>query len=512
MKINILITLFTLGMTTGLYASTSSSNVKTTDAEREAFVTSLDSMVNLWHVRSATSLDMVLDTIIKSREMLVDEIPDSVYIHRLADINSPIYYPFNSQVKAYIQLYTQRRRTQMENMLGLSEHYFPIFEAALDARNLPLELKYLPVVESALNPRALSRAGASGIWQFMYHTGRHYGLNVNSYIDERRDPVKASEAAADFLSDLYEIYGDWHLVLAAYNCGPGNVNRAIRRSGGQRDFWAIYYRLPRETRGYVPAFIAATYAFKYAEEHNLHARPVNFPVATDTVMISQPLHFEQISEMTNIPIEFIRELNPQYRRDVIPAQNALYPLRLAFDQTTMFASIEDTIYAHRRDEFFPNNQLVISPSSTTHAVVAPAGTVPIEYTVKSGDVVGLIAEWFNVRASDLRYWNNINRNIIRVGQRLTIYVPASRADHFRAVAARHMGQPVQAAAATPAPATASVGDDGNYVWYTVRSGDNLWTIARQYPGVSNEDIMRLNNITDAGRIRPGQRLRIKPAI
>jgi membrane-bound lytic murein transglycosylase D len=473
------------------------------------YVASLDSLVNVWQSRPSVDA-FVVDSINERAENLVEELPDSVYIERLSAINSPMQFPFNSQVKSYIKLYTQRRRDQMSTMLGLSQYYFPMFEAALDAANLPMELKYLPVIESALNPRALSKAGASGIWQFMYYTGKQYGLEVDSYVDERRDPVKATQAAVRFLSDLYGIYGDWQLVIAAYNCGPGNVNKAIRRSGGKRDFWEIYYRLPRETRGYVPAFIAATYAFTYAEEHNLHAGSIQLPVATDTIMISQPLHFNQVADMVQLPVEVIRELNPQYRRDVIPAKTRMYPLRLAFNHTTLFASLEDTIYSHRREEFFPNNQLVVAPSSaSTHAVVAPAGSETVYYTVKTGDVVGLIAEWFDVRASDLSYWNNINRNIIRVGQKLVVYVPKDRVGHYRLVAERNGTRVGTSDKRTDVMAS---GDhsSGDFIYHTVRSGDNLWTIAKQYPGVSNEDILRLNGISDARKLKPGQKLRIKP--
>lgn len=473
------------------------------------YVASLDSLVNVWHTRPATEA-FVVDTIMEGEENLVEELPDSVYIERLSAINSPMHFPFNSQVKSYIKLYTQRRRDQMATMLGLSEYYFPIFEAALDAANLPMELKYLPVIESALNPRALSKAGASGIWQFMYYTGKQYGLEVDSYVDERRDPVKATQAAVAFLSDLYGIYGDWQLVIAAYNCGPGNVNKAIRRSGGKRDFWEIYYRLPRETRGYVPAFIAATYAFTYAEEHHLHALDIQLPVATDTIMVSQPLHFNQVADMVQLPVEVIRELNPQYRRDIVPAKNKMYPLRLAFNHTTAFASLEDTIYTHRREEFFPNNQLVVAPTSaSSHPVVAPAGRETVYYTVKSGDVVGLIAEWFDVRTSDLRYWNNINRNIIRVGQKLVVYVPKDKVAHYQTIAERNGTRTSVSKKATDVMASVDQ-QSGEFVYHTVRSGDNLWTIAKQYPGVSNEDILRLNGISDARKLKPGQRLRIKP--
>lgn len=473
------------------------------------FEQNLDSLVNLWHMRSSAT-DLVVDTISEMAEQLVEELPDSVYMARLAAINSPIPFTFNTQVKTYIKLYTQKRRDQVETMLGLSEYYFPIFEAALDARNLPLELKYLPIIESALNPRALSRAGASGIWQFMYYTGKRYGLEINSYVDERRDPVKATQAAVDFLSDLYEIYGDWHLVIAAYNCGPGNVNKAIRRSGGKRNFWEIYYRLPRETRGYVPAFIAAAYTMTYTREHDFMTKPSFLPIATDTIMVSQPLHFKQIAEVMQVPEELIRELNPQYRRDVVPAKNKLYPLRLAFDHSTGFASMEDSIYRYRRQQFFPDNNLVVAPSDTRHPVVAPSGKEAIYYTVKSGDAVGLIAEWFDVYTSDLRYWNNINRNIIRVGQKLVVYVPKEKAGHYQQVANAKMNRSASMVSAAPRPVVPSDLPDNQYVYHTVRSGENLWTIAQQYPGVTNEDILRLNNIRDARKLQPGQKLKIKP--
>lgn len=469
----------------------------------------LDSLVNLWHMRNSVT-DLVVDTISETAERLIEELPDSVYIERLAAINSPINFPFNSQVKSYIKLYTQRRREQVETMLGLSEYYFPVFEEALDAKNLPLELKYLPIIESALNPKALSRAGASGIWQFMYYTGKRYGLEVNSYMDERRDAVKASKAAAEFLSELYKIYGDWHLVIAAYNCGPGNVNKAIRRSGGKRNFWEIYYRLPKETRGYVPAFIAAAYTMTYSHEHDFVARPSYLPIATDTIMVGQPLHFTQIAEVLQIPVEIIRELNPQYRRDVIPSKDKPYPLRLAFDHSTIFASLEDSIYNFKRNQFFPDNKLIVTPTDSRHEVVSPSGREGIKYTVRTGDAVGLIADWFDVSASDLRYWNNINRNLIKVGQRLVVYVPKDKAGYYQNIANSKMGKAATTVSTTkPIEFKASL-SEGDYVYHVVRSGENLWTIAQKYPGVSNEDILRLNNINDARKLKPGQKLKIKP--
>ncbi|MDG5799519.1 transglycosylase SLT domain-containing protein [Marinilabiliaceae bacterium ANBcel2] len=486
-----------------LYPSVKSDHYKSSYSESSYAVADFDSLVSLWHIRSSTG-NLVQDTIMDYPSVYeAGDISDSIYIERLAAINSPVNFNFNNQVRAYIRLYTENRREQMANMLGLSQYYFPIFEEVLDAYNLPLELKYLTVVESALNPRALSPAGASGIWQFMYRTGRSYGLEVNSYIDERRDPIKATHAAAQYLSDLYDIYGDWQLVLAAYNCGPGNLNRAIRRSGGARDFWSVYYRLPRETRGYIPAFTGAVYAFEYAKEHGLEKNPISFPVATDTVMINKPLHFEQLSGILNLPVEVLRELNPQYRRDIVPAQNKPYPLKLSFNSTMEFASFEDSIYAYRREEFFPSGNIIAEPSRAAHSAVAPSGHVPVSYTVQSGDVVGLIAERFNVRAADLRYWNNISRNLIRVGQTLTIYVPENRREYYETISSGSVSN----SGSTEIVANTD-GDGSEFIYYSVRSGDNLWVIARQYPGVSSDDIIRLNNLGSGGEIKPGQRLKI----
>jgi membrane-bound lytic murein transglycosylase D len=472
----------------------------------EVFAESLDSLVNIWYMY--TNPGLVVDTIYEDFSEETATLPDSVYIKRIENIVSPFKLSYNSRVKAFINLYINKRRDQVETMLGLSAYYFPIFEEALDAHNLPLELKYLPVIESALNPRAFSRAGASGLWQFMYYTGKQYGLEVNSYIDERRDPLKSTQAAVKYLRDLYNIYGDWQLVIAAYNCGPGNVNRAIRRSGGKKNFWEIYYRLPRETRGYVPAFIAAAYTFTYYKEHDLIPHPVKLPLATDTVMISKPLHFSQVADMLGLPIDVIRQLNPQYRRDVIPAQKNSYPLRLAFDKSTTFASFEDSIFQYNRKKYFPDNQLVIKPGNRS----APSSsTVPgkakIYYTVKSGDAVGLIADWFNIYSSDLRYWNNIRRNIIRVGQKLVIYVDKNKVEHYKNIA-RQKNRYKNSSSAQQLVSNSS--EEGDYIYHVVGQGDSVWSIAKKYPGVTDSDILRLNNITNAHHLKPGQKLKIKP--
>lgn len=401
----------------------------------EGSMPEVDSLISAWYARNPFAVnDFVPDSIDTIDSIFVVGVSDSILVERLAAMNSIIPLTFNKQVRNFIELYIVKRREQVQKMLGTSKYYFPQFEQVLDAYGMPLELKYLPIIESALNPRALSRVGASGLWQFMYYTGKRYGLEVTSYVDERRDPYKASVAAARFLGDLYSMYGNWHLAIAAYNCGPGNVNRAIARSGGAKDFWKIYYHLPRETRGYVPAFIAACYAMTYASEHQIYAIESSLPPIADTIMVTKPLHLEQVAVYTKLPIDFIREMNPQYKHDVIPAQNGKnYPLRLPVEVTFAFAQQEDSIYAYNREKFFPNNSIV-PVSEASYGGYVPANSAKLIYTVKAGDVPGAIAQKFGVRLSDLKYWNGMRRNIIRIGQKLTIYVPKSRVDKYRNMA------------------------------------------------------------------------------
>lgn len=453
------------------------------------FNTNLDSLLNLWYVQAGQDSANML-SVIEPDSLSMDGglLPDSVYISRLRDINSIIDLPYNSIVRNFINVYTNRQRDRVQVMLGLAEFYMPIFEEILDYHQIPIELRILPVVESALNPRAVSRVGATGMWQFMYGTGRMYNLTINSYIDERRDPILSSHAAARFLKDLYAIYGDWTLVIAAYNCGPGNVNKAIRRSGGKRNYWDIYYYLPRETRGYVPAFIAATYAFAYHREHNIKPVPMPIPATVDTVMISGMLHLEQVSHVLNIPIKTLRDLNPQYKVDIIPANQKQQSLKLPFESVGPFIDRQEEIFAYKDSVYF-NPKNVVNPSRYTasyrHEV--PSGSQRITYKVRSGDVLGTIAERHGVRVSQLRSWNNIRGSMIRVGQRLTIYVPAKRASQV----------------------SAPKGEDPNFIYHRVQRGDTLWDIARLYPGVSSADIKRNNNLS-SDRLIPGQTLKIKP--
>ena len=272
------------------------------------------------------------------------------YIGRLMRLPNVMEMVYNDVVQKFIDRYSGRLRHSISYMLGASNFYIPIFEEALEAYQLPLELKYLPIIESALNPNAISRAGAGGLWQFMIGTGKQYGLQVNSLVDERRDPVKASYAAARYLSDLYKIFGDWNLVIAAYNCGPENINKASRRSSGEKDYWQIYPYLPKETRGYVPAFIAANYIMTYYSLHNICTMGARLPAKTDTVMVNRNVHLQQVAEVVGINIDLLRSLNPMYRRDIIPGATEPYALRLPLTEVGKFIELQDTVYNYKVDE------------------------------------------------------------------------------------------------------------------------------------------------------------------
>ncbi|MBO4530855.1 MAG: transglycosylase SLT domain-containing protein [Paludibacteraceae bacterium] len=349
------------------------------------------------------------------------QIDDSLTMARLQKIPALFELVYNPIVKKYIELYTIRRRKQMEYMLGVGNYYFPIFEQALDAAELPIELKYLPVIESALNPRAFSVAGASGLWQFMYGTGKLYGLQGNSLIDERRDPIKATAAAVRYLKDLYRIYNDWALVIAAYNCGPGNVNKAIRRSNGKKDYWAIYPYLPKETRGYVPAFIAATYAMTYYKEHKICPARVELPFICDTIRLNDRLHLAQISEVMGINLEVLRNLNPQYRKDIIPGNGETYTLCLPQRKVNDFINLKDSIIAYKADSFNVITRVQVLPAAADPYFRAPGGGGKGTYVVRKGDTLYSIAKKKKVPVSKIKKWNNLRSDHIYIGQKLKIY-------------------------------------------------------------------------------------------
>lgn len=314
----------------------------------EAMTYDLDSLLNEYMAKTYLSAE---DCNMRNENPYY---PEEVYIDRLSRMPTVMEMAHNKVVQQFIDRYTSRLRGTVSYVLGASNFYMPIFEEALEAYQIPLELKYLPVIESALNPRAVSRVGATGLWQFMLATGKQYNLQINSLVDERRDPIKASYAAAHLLSDLYKVFGDWNLVIAAYNCGPGNVSKAIQRSGGSKDYWHIYPYLPRETRGYVPAFIAANYMMTYYSQHNICPMSSRLPAKTDTVMVNKKIHLEQIAKVLNLDIEMLRTLNPMYRHDIIPGNTEPYALRLPQADITRFIEQEDAICNYRASELLTN--------------------------------------------------------------------------------------------------------------------------------------------------------------
>lgn len=455
----------------------------------ESLDANVDSLLHSWHVQYFTQKE---DYCHDDEENVY--FPDSIYAQRLKSLPCIIELPYNQVVRNCIDLYADRRRGLVRYMLGMADFYFPIIEGVLDKHGLPLELKYLAVVESALNPVALSRVGASGLWQFMLPTGKSYGLEINSLVDDRRDPAKATEAACLYFKDMYAIYKDWNLVLAAYNCGPGNVNKAIRRSGGKTDFWDIFPYLPKETRSYVPLFIAANYIMNYYCDHNICPLQTNLPLATDTVMVRKMLHLQQVADVLHLDLEQLRALNPQYKRDIIPGNVRPSVLKLPAAETYAFVSREDTVYQYRAEDLLANCiALNASFSGEDKSLITRER---ITHTVKAGENLYTIANIYGVTAKDIRKWNGLRSNRVPKGRRLKLYVDNGG---------------VAFAQKKAAPKTNSKGNqrlkaDG-FISYKVKSGDSLYTISKKYPGLTAKELQKVNNLSSA-MIRPGQVLKI----
>lgn len=392
----------------------------------EAMTFELDSLLNLYNAKTYMKPDN--DCNMSDVNPVYDK---ETYMKRLRRLPTAIEMPYNEVVQKFIDRYSGNLRRSVSYMLGAQNFYMPIFEQALETYGLPLELKYLPVIESALNPKAVSRVGATGLWQFMLATGKQYGLEVNSLVDERCDPVKASYAAAHFLSDLYRIFGDWCLVIAAYNAGPDKISKAIHRAKGVKDYWQIYPYLPKETRGYVPAFIAANYIMNYYCDHNICPMTTKLPVKTDTVMVDRDIHFEQISKVLNIPVDLIATLNPQYRRNMVNGSNRLSSLRLPEQMAVSFIDMQDSIYACT-----PENSLAkrseVEVNTNDFAYQAPSAkrssksrsrkssTRAKSVTIRQGDTLSEIAKRNHTTVAKLKKLNGIKGTNIRAGKKIRV--------------------------------------------------------------------------------------------
>jgi membrane-bound lytic murein transglycosylase D len=424
---------------------------------------------------------------------------DSVYMNRLYNLPTVMEMSYNEVVRSYIDRYSDRNRNMVGYLATIGDYYFPMFEQALDKYGLPLELKYLPVIESALNPIAVSRVGATGLWQFMLKTGQSYGLEVNSLVDERRDPHKATDAAARYLLDLHKLYEDWNLVIAAYNCGPGNVNKAISRSGGKRDYWEIYKYLPKETRGYVPAFIAATYIMNYYPSHNICAvESNNDMIAMDTIHVNKQLHFKQISDVLSIPMEKLRRMNPQYKMDIIPGGVQSYVLVLPTNKVLAFIEQQDTITNYNRDTFFThrlNTDQYINSSYSSN--VSSGGTQNVYYKVKKGDNLGKIAQRNHTTVAQLKKWNNLKSNMISAGKSLIVQKKVVPVDD----------ETIKDEAILADNASTKVSGETKNIYYKIKKGDSLSEIADRF-GTSVNQLKAWNNLK-SNRIDMGKSLIVK---
>jgi membrane-bound lytic murein transglycosylase D len=492
---------------------------------KDPIVTMLDSLVALRNVIRLSEIDMLSnDNIDENAANLSDEFIQT----RISKISTPIPLTFNKQVKDYITMYAAKRPQLTSRVLGLSRLYFPIFEQTLDKYNLPIEFKYLSIVESALNPTAVSPMGATGIWQFMYNTGKMYNLTINSYIDDRRDVQLATDAACRYFKDMYAIYGDWLLVVASYNCGPGNVNRAIARAGGSKNFWEISKFLPAETRGYVPAFIAISYVMNYAKEYKI--TPVT-PAFTffnvDTIGVKNKLTFRQLSDMLNIPYDVISFLNPTYKKGVIPGEG--YKLYLPAEKIALYLANEDNIYARSGKDLEPSSFAISEPDVNYVQVKKYVA-------VKKGESLFAFANRHDCSAALIKKWNKLKSNHVSAGQKLLVLVtvPQKTAKTSTALLPSKVKQDsVKAADSCLVQAqkdsstdrenvalttdshenqSMEVGGAANgaakYIYHLVQPGDTLWNIARRYDGVTVEVLKEVNNFTPKSTLKVGDKIKV----
>ena len=433
------------------------------------------------------SIQYVIDDT-KLANIEFEELPTELLKERLRvlDNETPFNVEYNKSLENLIKAYLKRRKNSYGTLMSRAQFYFPMFEEQLDRYDIPLEIKYLAIVESALKPRAKSRVGATGLWQFMYQTGKQFDLNVSSYVDERQDPLKATEAACKYLSALYRTFGDWDLALAAYNSGPGNVNKAIRRAGGKRNYWNIRQFLPRETAGYLPAFYATLYIMKHADDHGIVTKKAYInKFETDTIHIKKQLTFEQINKFLDVDIEMLQFLNPQYKLDIIPYRKSKnYYVRLPLYNVGQYISNEKELYAFVDAEEAKREKQLPQNVETNNLV---------RYKVRNGDYLGKIANKYGVSVSSLKRWNGLRSNRLKIGQRLTVYPRKSTVSKTVKTPSKQIKKPLP---------------KGDYTTYTVKSGDSLWTISKKFTNVSVQNLKDWNDIWSVKSLKPGMKLKI----
>ena len=477
----------------------------------------MDKMLDTWYVTHANANARSVINSYNDTNTVSDVNCDSIYQLRLNRLHSVVQLGYNSSVRSYINLYANTRKRSSSVILGLAQYYYPRMAAIFDKYDVPEELMYLTIIESSLNPTAVSPAGATGIWQFMYQTGKMYGLEVNTFIDDRRDPMKATDAAARHLRDLYNIFNDWGLAISAYNCGANNVRRAITRSGGKNNFWEVRSYLPRETQNYFPAYIGAYYMMKYYKVHNITPADIRIPLDVDTLMVHKEVHFEQIAHVLNIDVEEIKALNPQYKRNVIPAFSESFPLCLRRRDLDRFEQLQDSICKYEYDTYFGPLQVYVS---TYTGKSADNSTSKKKYhTVRSGESLSKIANKYGISVNELKRMNNLKSNYLKVGQKLVVgytYVAPAKTEKTTTptdstATATNTPQDNSSdnssSAASASSSSSSSSSAPAYITYTVQSGDTLSKIAGKY-GLSVQKIADYNHLNNVNSLRVGQKLKI----